>query len=250
MNKLRFLIIVASLAMMTVLPLRAQTVTRPLQSKLSRNWEVSVAIGPHLYYGENDWKVRKKSEMIAFPAVDLYMTKWLSRVFGVGLGSTTGRFKGLYQSNPSQLKDHVVTAHFQTPKLYYDKNSEPYGYQWIAEQRGWFTSLYAVAVVDVINLFGGYNPARIYALDAYAGGGLMLGFNAGKLVPGASFNAGLVNRFRISDRFSLMLGLRGAIINDGFDGETYKQEPTEEHRRANHKVDGNAGVTAGITVSF
>lgn len=219
-------------------------------SGLFQNWDLSVAAGPHIYLGENDWKVRKKTEMIAFPAIDVYLTKWISPTFGIGLGSTTGRFKGLYQSNPSRWQNNFVAANFQTGKLYYDKNSEPYGYQWIAEQRGWFTSFYAAAHVDVINLFGGYNPNRIYGLDAYAGGGLMMGFNPGEVFVGASFNAGLINRFRLNDKVSLMLGVRGAIIGDDFDGEMYTQEPDVEHRAANHKLDGNIGVTAGITVSL
>ena len=62
------------------------------------NWEISAGVGPHLYYGDNDWKVAKKTEMITFPAIDLYLTKWASPSFGVGLGVTVGKFKGLYQT--------------------------------------------------------------------------------------------------------------------------------------------------------
>jgi len=219
-------------------------------SGLFQNWELSIAAGPHMYLGENDWKVRKKAEMIAFPAIDIYLTKWVSPTFGFGIGSTTGRFKGLYQSNPSRWENNFVAANYQTGKLYYDKNSEPWGYQWIAEQRSWFTSLYALAHVDMINLFGGYNPNRVYGLDLYAGGGLMLGFNPGEVIPGVSFNAGLINRFRISDHISLTLGVRGAMIGDDFDGERFTQEPDQEHRAANFKMDGNIGVTAGINISL
>ena len=64
------------------------------------NWELSAGLGTHLYYGDNDWKVANKFEMFTFPAVDLYLTKWASPSFGVGLGFTAGKFKGLYQTTP------------------------------------------------------------------------------------------------------------------------------------------------------
>ena len=217
-----------------------------------QNWELSFAVGPHFYYGDNDWKVRKKREMVAFPAIDVYLTKWVSPTFGLGLGVTTGRFKGLYQDNPAMWNDKIVAANFQykPTTLYYDKNSEPYGYQWIALQRGWFTNVYFDAHVDMISLFKGYNPSRVYGLDVYAGGGLIMGNNHGEFIPSATFNFGLLNQFKLSDVVSLKLGLRGALVADDFDGELYLSEPDKEHRNANHKMDGNFGVTAGVTIDL
>lgn len=217
-----------------------------------QNWELLFAVGPHFYYGDNDWKVRNKTEMIAFPAIDVFLTKWVSPTFGLGLGLTTGRFKGLYQSNPRMWNDKLIGANFQyTPTtLYYDKDSEPYGYEWLARQRGWFTNIYADAHIDIISLFKGYSPSRVYGLDAYAGGGLILGRNPGEWVTSATFNTGLVNRFRISDVISLNLALRGALVADDFDGELYLNEPDKVHRSSNHKMDGNFGVTAGVTIDL
>lgn len=45
-----------------------------------RNWTLSGNLGAQLFYGENDWKVNKLTEMITFPAVDVYLTKWAPRV--------------------------------------------------------------------------------------------------------------------------------------------------------------------------
>ena len=56
------------------------------------NWELTAGIGPHLYYGDNDWKVAKKWEMITFPVIDIDLTKWISPSFGIGFGVSTGRF--------------------------------------------------------------------------------------------------------------------------------------------------------------
>ena len=63
------------------------------------NWQLSAGIGTQMYYGDNDWKVAKKvPEMFVFPTVDLYLTKWASPSFGLGLGFNWAPFKGLYQS--------------------------------------------------------------------------------------------------------------------------------------------------------
>lgn len=65
------------------------------------NWQLSLGLGTQMYYGDNDWKVAKKvPEMFVFPAIDLYLTKWVSPSFGVGLGANWAPFKGLYQTQP------------------------------------------------------------------------------------------------------------------------------------------------------
>ena len=84
------------------------------------NWTLGVDLGAQLYYGENDWKVNKWTEMITFPAVDLYLTKWASPSFGVGLGATYGRFKGLYQTTQGKnITNPNPTANFQQDPIVY-----------------------------------------------------------------------------------------------------------------------------------
>ena len=213
------------------------------------NWEISAGVGPHLYYGDNDWKVAKWTEMITFPAIDLYLTKWASPSFGVGLGATAAKFKGLYQTLTVPLSNEFApVGNFQqNPVVYYKDADSMYDYQGLANQKGWFLNAYALAHANLMNLFGGYKPDRFYVIDAYAGGGVVWGFQKKGTVPGASFNAGLVNKFRLADQLHLMINVRGALISDDFDGETYINEPTERHWLLNHKMDGNFGITAGLT---
>ena len=206
------------------------------------NWEVSAGVGAHLYYGDNDWKVANWTEMITFPAIDFYLTKWASPSFGVGLGVTGGKFKGLYQSTP---RGTFSNGNFKTTTAY-TKAASVYDYQNLAVQDGSFINAYALAHADLGNVFFGYNPDRFFDIDAYAGGGIIYGLTKGSRVPGATFNCGLTNKFRLSDAFSLMLNVRGALVGDAFDGEVYIDEPTEKHWQANHKLDGNFGITAGF----
>ena len=211
------------------------------------NWELSAGLGAHLYYGDNDWKVASRLEMITLPAVDLYLTKWASPSFGVGLGVTGAKFLGLYQTTPGKSTNPRLTnANFQTSDKY-TKADAKYDSQNLAYQRGSFINVYALAHANLMNIFEGYKPDRFFEIDAFAGGGVLYGLTKGSNVPGASFNCGFSNKFRLTDQFRLMLNVRGALIGDDFDGEAYIDEPDKEHWLANHKLDGNFGITAGFS---
>lgn len=211
------------------------------------NWQLSAGVGTQMFYGDNDWKVAKKvPEMFTFPAIDLYLTKWASPSFGVGLGANWSKFKGLYQTDPGSgdYKHHNITANFRPAKV------ESYGvYQGkdLAVQRGSYLDLFALAHADVLNIFGGYKPNRFYDLDAYAGGGVIFGFCEPHNVHDVSFNAGLMNTFRLTEQLRLLLNIRGALIGDAFDGESYLDENSDKGWLANHKFDGIFGATLGLT---
>ena len=213
------------------------------------NWELDLGLGTELYYGENDWKVKNKLEMFTFPAIDAYLTKWASPAFGVGLGVTGGSFKGLYQTNPGSANfgnpDLAPYARFQTKDMYKDADAK-YSSEGLAYQKGAFLNIYALAHSDLGNLFFGYKPDRFFTIDAYAGGGAALGFTEDGLLPAPTFNAGLINKFRLNDQLSLMLNIRGALVGDDFDGESSAHEPTKAHWLKNTKMDGMFGGTVGL----
>ena len=211
------------------------------------NWQLSAGVGTQMFYGDNDWKVAKKvPEMFTFPAIDLYLTKWASPSFGVGLGANWSKFKGLYQIEPGSgdYKHRNTTANFRPAKV------ESYGvYQGkdLAVQSGSYLDVFALAHADVLNIFGGYKPNRFYDLDAYAGGGVIFGFCEPHNVHDVSFNAGLMNTFRLTEQLRLLLNIRGALIGDAFDGESYLDENSNRGWLANHKFDGIFGATLGLT---
>ncbi|MBR5699923.1 MAG: OmpA family protein [Bacteroidales bacterium] len=213
------------------------------------NWTLGVGLGTQLYYGDNDWKVAKKTEMLVFPAIDLYLTKWASPSFGVGLGANWAPFKGLYQSNPLiQNKPRNINANFRPDKItLYNGADSQYASQQLAYQEGSYLNLFALAHADIGNIFFGYKPDRVFDIDAYAGGGVIYGFSPSGNIPGASFNCGLNNMIRLADRLHLLISVRGALVSDDFDGECYMDEPSKNHWLANHKLDGILGVTGGLT---
>ena len=219
-----------------------------------KNWQLSAGLGTQMYYGDNDWKVAKKvPEMFVFPAIDLYLTKWASPSFGVGLGVNWAPFKGLYQSAPGsgEWKMAYSTANFRPNKVeYYTKANSKYDYEKLALQKGSYLNVFALAHANLMNIFGGFKPDRFFVIDAYAGGGAIFGFADSGTVADASFNAGLMNTFRLSDQVSLLLNIRGALIGDALDGEVYTSEPTKGHWLANHKFDGMFGATLGLTCNL
>ena len=217
-----------------------------------KNWTLSGNLGAQLFYGDNDWKVAKMTEMITFPAVDLYLTKWASPSFGVGLGLSYGQFKGLYQSNPIRQNsarfvnpEHPASFVTSPVELYKGADSK-YASEQLAYQRGSWLNAYVLAFADLGNVFFGYNPSRFFDIIAFGGGGMIFGLND-EYARSVTYNLGLSNQFRITDRFKINLNLRGAFVGDEFDGESYVKEPSNNHLRANHKYDGIFGATLGFT---
>ena len=214
-----------------------------------KNWQLSAGIGTQMYYGDNDWKVAKKvPEMFVFPAIDLYLTKWASPSFGVGLGVNWAPFKGLYQTNPgSGSNKHASIANFRPskPEIY-----GTYENKELAIQRGSYLDVFALAHADLFNIFGGYKPNRVFDIDAYAGGGVIFGFCNSGNIHDVSFNAGLMNTLRLTDQLRLLLNIRGALIGDAFDGESYLDETGKKEWLLNHKFDGMFGATIGLTYNI
>ena len=209
------------------------------------NWELAGAIGTQLYYGENDWKVKNKFNMFAFPAFDLYLTKWASPYFGVGLGGNVSQFKGLYQNKAAGA---FSTTRFMSNEPYTGPTTGDYAYQKLTYQKGYYGNVFAAAHADLLNILGGYKPDRAFTIDAYLGGGVIFGITDNTV--GATFNAGLINKFRLTDRLSLMLNLRGALVSDDFEGESALNEPDEEHYRKNVKMDGIGGASIGLALKI
>ena len=205
------------------------------------NRELMGGLGTQLYYGENDWKMTNKLQMFAFPSIDLYLTKWASPYFGVGIGANVSKFKGIYQNRG----DKLYSTRFKTNDPFTGPTVKDYGYEHLCNQRGYYGNVFALAHADLANILGGYKADRFFTVDLYAGGGVLFGITDKAI--GASFNAGLTPKFRISDQLSIMLNIRGALVSDDFEGESNLNEPDETHFLANHKLDGIAGATIGLS---
>lgn len=229
------------------------------------NWELIGALGTQFYYGDND-KYMGFFERFTFPAVDLMLNKWASPNIGFAVGITGPRFKGLYQTNaatgapiqdnpPHFMTDDVYKENYRTETSVVDGGPVTTSLN-LNYQKGWYINPFIVAMFDLSNMIGGLKADRFYTAQFYAGGGVMLGFDKDNLqlssARGVSFNTGLINKFRINERWDAVINLRGALVSDDFDGESREQNEKYDaaHIKDNFPFDGIAGVTAGLCLHF
>ncbi len=70
-------------------------------------------------------------------------------------------------------------------------------------------AFHADVLWNVLNTFTPYDKARFYSVCPYLQGGFMTGKDTGTALAGG---AGLLNIFRINDRFAIDLDLRGSFV--------------------------------------
>jgi len=209
---------------------------RILINKFSENWEVSARFGTQAYLGEYSTYVFKFKDWWNFPTFDIGVQKWGTNAIGFAMGATFSPYKGLRSSNGDE-KAQFMTA----DDPFYDGNKN---YKLLKGSMG---NVYISVLLDACNIFGGYKPDRTYTLIASIGGGVMF-----PTVPVqykaicASFNAGLINRFRLTKHLYLDLDIRGTLHDDMFNGISFY---TSTDRR-NISVDATIGATVGLTYKF
>ena len=99
---------------------------------------------------------------------------------------------------------------------------------------------------DLTNCFRSYSPNRFYNLNPYVGIGAAKAFNAHNRPDGASgsstyvLGGGLLNTFRISEKFSVFLNLGMDLVEPKFDGD----------QDLDSKVNGIVTGTVGMIMNF
>ena len=215
------------------------------------NWFVTIGAGTQFYMGDNEKHMHFKDRLT--PAIDLSIGKWFSPGLGLQISYTGYKFKGLWA-------DHYAGQHFKTDIEYTNPKKNFKGDGKLYEQKGNFLNLHADGLLNFSNLFAGYKEKRFYSLIGYVGVGWIRGYNpSDKDNDYITFNGGLINSFRLSDALNLNVTIRGAIVNDGFDGEISGNEymgPSDQKPEnykgggQNHYFDGYGGVTVGLTYRF
>lgn len=200
-------------------------------NKFSKNWEFGVGVGAQSYLGEytiTDFKIKDWW----CPAVDVWIQKWASPVFGIGLGLNVSGYKGLCMTNGDVRNTFVRKGKYDN---FCDIATGAYG------------NLFAKANFDLTNLFWGYNPKRIFSWTGYLGGGVI--FPMSKVTYkalGATFNAGLNFHWHLNRAWLLGFSVRGALISDSFNGIDYVTSGDKN----NIPLDGMIGATVGFAYRF
>lgn len=186
------------------------------------NWFLNAGAGAQLYFGDHD-KQMKFSERLT-PNFEFNLGKWFSPGIGVRAGVTGFKIKGVTQNG-----SHSTGVKY---------SGKPWDGYWLYNQEFNYFHLHGDVLFNLANIFSGYRNDRFYSISPYLGLGWMV-TNDAPSQKEVSANIGIYNSFRLSNALDLSFDVRGAMVNDRFDGET-------GHR----KQDGNLSAALGLTYKF
>lgn len=192
-----------------------QVVTNPFWS----NWFFSIGGGAEALFGDND-KAGSLCKRIG-PTLNLAVGKWFTPGLGLRLQYSGLQSKG-YAYNAAG--DYVIATRMKG------------GYY---KQRFDYMNLHGDVMFNLNALFGGYNEHRIYEIIPYVGAGFTHNYTNPHR-EALSVNAGIINRFRVSDAIDINLELSAMGVEDKFDGEI----------GGNYSYDGVMSATIGLTYRF
>ena len=192
-----------------------QVITNPFWS----NWFFSVGGGAQVLYGNND-HIGKFRDRVA-PTFNVSVGKWVTPGFGLRMQYSGLQAKGF---TTNETANYVVGG----PRA--DGSHK---------QRWDYMNLHGDLMINLNALFGGYNPNRVYEIIPYIGAGWAHSYSRPH-TNAATFNAGIINRFRLSNAVDLNLELSATGLEGKFDGE----------HGGRPDYDGILGATLGVTYYF
>ncbi|MCQ2181830.1 MAG: OmpA family protein [Bacteroidales bacterium] len=219
---------------------------RILINKFSENWEISARIGTQAYLGEYVFprKIFQFKDWWTFPAFDFGIQKWGTNSIGLAIGFTMSPFKSLYSVGKDGIGERKTATFSRLDDPLYTTTKDGGSYYLASGRMG---NVYMSAIFNLSNLFGGYKASRFYVAVFSVGGGIMFPMsptNYREIC--SSFNAGIVNKFRLADHLTLDIAIRGTLHDDMFNGVSYYT--SMDYR--NLSVDATIGGTIGLSYRF
>lgn len=166
------------------------------------NFFINVAAGGQLYFGDHDRQMKLAERLV--PNFGLNVGKWFTPDLGVRIGINGYKMKGATQAE-----------HLSTGQVY---NGKPWEGYWLYHQEFDYFHLHGDILFNLSNAFTGYKEKRFYSISPYVGLGWMVTNNRSSQKE-LSANLGIYNSFRLSNALDLTFDVRGAMVNDRFDGE-------------------------------
>lgn len=183
-------------------------------NRFGANWFISGGIGAQMYFGDYDSHASFGKRIT--PALDVAVGKW----FTPGLGLRIA-YNGL------QAKGAALNA----DEPYVKGGTFSNGYY---KQKWNLANFHGDVLFNLSNMFCGYNEERLYSFIPYVGVGLVHSWSK-PTEDNIGFNAGLINRFRLSSALDFNVELRGLLMKQAFGGAS---------------KEGMVGLTVGVTYKF
>ncbi|WP_291594474.1 OmpA family protein [Bacteroides sp.] len=178
------------------------------------NWFISGGVGAQMYFGDNDSKAGFGDRIS--PALDIAVGKWFTPGIGLRIAYNGLQAKG---ATPNANDVYVKGGTFSN------------GYY---KQKWNVANFHGDVLLNLSNMFCGYNEERVYSFIPYVGAGLVHSWSK-PTENNLGINAGLINRFRLSPALDLNVELRGLLMKDAFGGKS---------------KEAMGGVTVGVTYKF
>lgn len=192
-----------------------QVITNPFWD----NWFFSLGGGAEAMFGDRDWAGKFKDRIS--PTMNVAVGKWFTPGLGLRLQYSGLQARGFAMD---QTEDYVVG----------DKQGNGY-----YKQKFNYMNLHGDVMFNLNALFGGYNQHRVYEIIPYLGAGFTHSYSKPHREAFA-VNAGIINRFRISNAVDINIEIAGMAAEDKFDGDL----------GGKHGFDGVVSLTAGLTYRF
>ena len=192
-----------------------QVITNPFWS----NWFFSIGGGASVLLGDNDGAASFGKRIS--PTLNVALGKWFTPGLGLRL-----QYSGL------QAKGYT----YDKGADYVRGNQKGDGYY---EQRFDYMNLHGDVMFNLMALFGGYDEYRVYEMIPYVGAGFTHNYTKPRR-EALSVNAGIINRFRVSNALDINLEVSIMGAEDKFDGTV----------AGKHGYDGVVSATLGLTYYF
>lgn len=192
-----------------------QVITNPFWD----NWFFSLGGGAEAMFGDRDWAGKFRDRIS--PTFNVAVGKWFTPGLGLRLQYSGVQARGW-------AKDQT--------DAYVKSDKQDNGY---FKQKFNYMNFHGDVMFNLNALFGGYNQHRVYEIIPYLGAGFTHNYSKPS-VNAFAVNAGIINRFRISNAVDINIEIAGMAAEDKFDGEL----------GGKHGFDGIVSLTAGLTYRF
>lgn len=171
------------------------------------NWWVQIGGGAQVYYGDHNKQMDFVDRLSL--ALDAGFGKWFSPQIGV-----RAMISGLTINGATQT--YGKTGIHDTGKPVDGKYTHEYGF--LNEQQFDFYNLHADVLFNMSNILCGYKETRVWNCSPYLGLGWMVTWESPRARE-VSFNFGIFNAIRLSEKFDFNIDLRTTMVKDSFDGD-------------------------------
>lgn len=180
-----------------------------------KNWFITAGVGPAIFQGDHNAESKFKDRL--YPAFDLSVGKWIYPAIGVRAGVNLDVLHSYYNANanrPNPLAGkYGEFVHGASP-------DNPYkDAHWLYKMTYNSFNFHADVMFNFSSLVVSPYYRRFWNIIAYGGIGCITKWDYGHhdwFNYAVSWNAGLLNSFRVSERIDINLDLRLKMFDDDF----------------------------------